>query len=56
MTINYQGNGTIEERLERLEARDRNATITIWTGVLCIILGAILFAASMWALGRAGVF
>jgi high-affinity Fe2+/Pb2+ permease len=56
MTINYQGSGTIEERLQRLESRARNATLTIWTGVLAIILGAMLFTAGLWALGRAGMF
>lgn len=56
MTINYAGNGTPEERLAKLEKRVGGLALMFWTSIIAIILGAGLFTAGLWALGRAGLF
>jgi hypothetical protein len=56
MALNYRGRGTLDDRVEALEKRWSLATITIWTGVVCIIAGLLLLTAGMWSLHRAGLF
>src|SRR5690349_7639225 len=55
MVLDYRKQ-TLEERVERLESRQRMTAATMWFAVVIFLIGIIFFTVSLWALGRAGVF
>jgi hypothetical protein len=53
--LNYEGAGTVEDRVAKLENRVRGLALMFWTVIIGVMLLVMLVTASLYALWHGGV-